>query len=534
MEASGLRRVRWDTVVWTVIIGLTFVSVTLGLMNVPDAAIQFGYLYASSLLMAAYRFGLRGALLGSAISLLCVLGFYQAAQTNAVDSTALLRDLGQLAASTSSPEELRSLAGQLTDLRSSDAYTNFLRATSGLILLIVSSIVVGLLFDRTREQEAENRRAAHQLRRFFAPKLVDAIMAGQAVTGLTSHRKELAVLFADPRGFTSLSERLEPEELSGLLNEYLSEMTAVLERPGGTLDKYLGDGILAFFGDPVAYPDAELKALKTAIDTRDRFDTLRDRWFQEGREAVQLGIGVHSGFMTVGTFGSDKLMSYTVIGSNANLTARLSNQAEPGQILTSQRTYFKARHFVEGRPVGEMTVKGRSQPIEVVEVVGNRFIPIARPQESATEDVWDAVIGRRGAVPRRLTHRAIGRSEPRSQDHRSGRGRDRRARPERARDPRRHPGSGRVPRGLRAGRQRHRWGQPARRQPSRGARDRCRVPARPAGRLSGAAGQPRRCARLRPPAADRLTRIRPRSGLFWVRDGPIGAARHVPARVSRC
>ncbi|HEX2171689.1 MAG TPA: adenylate/guanylate cyclase domain-containing protein [Dehalococcoidia bacterium] len=399
LSGRRLGGMRWETWIWVVIIGLTFVSVSLGLMNVPESAIEYWYLYASPLLLAAYRFGLRGALLGSAVSLLFIIGFYEMAQAYRSDDGTLLRDLQDLASSTTSAQELRALATQIADLRDRDPYIRFVRAVSGMILLVVSAILVGLLFDKSRQQEAENRRAAQQLRRFFAPKLVDAIMTGQSTVGLTSQRKDLAVLFADLRGFTSLSERLEPEELSRLLNEYLETMTDVLDRHGGTLDKYLGDGILAFFGDPIVQPDAEVKALQAAIAMRDHFYELRDRWFQQGREAVQLGIGVHSGFMTVGTFGSNKLMSYTVIGGNVNLAARLSDLAEPGQILTSQRTYFKARHMVEGQPIGELPVKGMSQPVGVVSVVGNRFLPLKTESTADREARWEALIERLGADP---------------------------------------------------------------------------------------------------------------------------------------
>ena len=371
MGLSSNPSVKRNAVVWVIIVGLAFLSVTLGLSTVPNAAIQYWYLNFSPLILAAYRFGLRGALVGSVISMLSILWYYQVA----LGVTLLIvQDVEALVSRATSPGELQSLAVRLGDLRARDPYTNFVRAVSGSMLLVVGGVLVGLLTDRSRAQEVQYR-AVQRLRQFFSPAVAEAIVSSQHSVALTSSRKPVTVMFADLRGFTPLSEHLEPEELSHLLNEYLSAMTAVIFKYDGTLDKYIGDGIMAFFGDPIPSDQHEESAIRAALEMRGRFYELLSTWYLEGRETITLGIGIHSGFVTVGNFGSDDRMEYTAIGNNVNLASRLSDLAEPGQILTTQRTHAKVRHLVEGRAVGEMEVSGFGHPVEVVEVLGYRLIP---------------------------------------------------------------------------------------------------------------------------------------------------------------
>lgn len=366
-----------NSLMWLTIVVLAFLSVSLSLWSIPQSAVQYWYLYFSPLVLAAFRFGLRGALVSSVFSMISLLVLYRTAQDSLFPSIEALESLITVA---TSPSDFRALALQVADLRAQDPYTNFVRAISGSILLIISGILVGILSDRCRVQEVENRaaqRSSEQLRRFFSPNLVEALMSGQTEGGLGStSRKELTVLFADLRGFTTVAEQLEPEELTRLLNDYLSSMTEVIFEFDGTLDKYIGDGIMAFFGDPVPYADHEERAIRAAVKMRDRFFELQSQWLLEGRENVTLGIGVHSGFVTVGSIGSPSRMEYTVIGSNVNLASRLSSMASPGQVLASARTYSQVRHLVEARAVGPLEVKGLPHPVEVVEVVGYRLVTL--------------------------------------------------------------------------------------------------------------------------------------------------------------
>lgn len=378
-------------VIWATIIGLSFLSVWLGLASVPGAAIQYWYLNFSPLILASYRFGLRGALAGSLVSMISVLWFYQASQAVNIPT---LRDLEGLLPLVTSSEEVQTLVGRLADVRAKDPYTNFVRATTGSFLLIVSSILVGILTDRTRVQEVENR-TAQRLRRFLSPGVAAAILSGEQAFELGSTRREISILFADLRGFTTLSERMEPEELSRLLNEYLAAMTEVIFRHYGTLDKYIGDGIMAIFGDPEPSIQHEENALRAALEMRGKFYELLSTWYLEGRETITLGVGVHSGFATVGNFGTSNRLEHTAIGTNVNLASRLSDLATPGQILTSQRTYAKSRHLIEARAVGSLEVSGLAHPVDVVEILGYRVVPIGRSDSDGEKStLFEHTIGR--------------------------------------------------------------------------------------------------------------------------------------------
>jgi len=367
---------------WSAIVGLSFLSVWLGLASVPGAAIQYWYLNFSPLILISYRFGLRGALIGSLMSMMSVLWFYQAAQAVSVPT---MRDLESLIPQVSSSEEVQALIGRLADVRAKDPYANFIRATSGSMLIIVSSILLGVLTDRTRVQEVENR-AAQRLRRFLSPGVAEAILSGEQAFELSSSRREISILFADLRGFTTLSERMEPEELSRLLNEYLAAMTEVIFRHAGTLDKYIGDGIMAIFGDPEPSIQHEENALRAALEMRGKFYELLSTWYLEGRETITLGVGVHSGFATVGNFGTSNRLEHTAIGTNVNLASRLSDLALPGQILTTQRTYAKSRHLIEARAVGPLEVNGFAHPIDVVEILGYRLVPMVQSDTNGEEN----------------------------------------------------------------------------------------------------------------------------------------------------
>jgi class 3 adenylate cyclase len=379
------------------LIALAFVSVQASLANVPGAAIQYWYLNFSPLILAAYRFGLRGALLGSIFAMVSVLLFYRTAlEMTLLNFEALDDTLRTVLGTATSPTELKDLAIRAIDLRSRDPRAEFIRAATGSILLVVSGLLVGVMADRSRARDVEYT-ALERLRRYLSPAVADTIMSGHEHSGLASARKEISLLFADLRGFTPLSERMEPEELSRLLNQYLSAMTDVIFQFGGTLDKYIGDGIMAFFGDPVPFDDHEERAIKAALAMRGRFYELRSMWYMEGRDDIGLGIGVHSGYVTVGSFGSHGRMEYTAIGSNVNLASRFSDMAEPGQILCSQRSFSQAQHLVEARSVGSVPVPGLGHPVDVVEVLGFRMVPIRQEgtenlDKNPLEDMMERVV----------------------------------------------------------------------------------------------------------------------------------------------
>ena len=178
----------------------------------------------------------------------------------------------------------------------------------------------------------------------------------------------MTVLFSDIRGFSDLTDSLEPEEITLLLNNYLLEMTELIHRYEGTLDKIIGDGIMVFFGDPVSIPDHAQRAVLLAIDMQKKIDQLRGEWLSYGYD-LNIGIGINTGYMTVGNIGSEFHRDYTVIGNEVNIAARLESMAKPGEILVSQRTYSKAKDVAHMEGAGKVNLKGIHSQIEIYKVL---------------------------------------------------------------------------------------------------------------------------------------------------------------------
>jgi adenylate cyclase len=186
---------------------------------------------------------------------------------------------------------------------------------------------------------------------------------------LTGERREVTVLFCDIRGFTPLSERLSPEDVVALLNEFYTLMIETTFKHDGTLDKFLGDAVMSIFGAPIAHPDHAARAVRTAVAMQAGVVALNEKRAAEGKEPIQVGVGVSAGEVVAGTVGTEERMEYTVIGDSVNLASRLENSAKPGQILISERTYAKVSDLVSVRPLGAIKVKGKEEQVEVYEVL---------------------------------------------------------------------------------------------------------------------------------------------------------------------
>ena len=206
--------------------------------------------------------------------------------------------------------------------------------------------------------------------RYVAREVVDEILKDPENLVLSGERREVTVLFCDVRGFTSLSEQLAPEEVVLLLNQFYTLMIETTFKNDGTLDKFLGDGVMCVFGAPIPHPDHALRAVRTAMAMQDAMHALSARRVQDGRDAIAAGIGVSAGEAVAGTVGTDDRMEYTVIGDSVNLASRLESHAKPGQILISSRTYEKVCDDVDARSLGLLHVKGKEEEVEVFEVVG--------------------------------------------------------------------------------------------------------------------------------------------------------------------
>ncbi|MFZ5858896.1 MAG: CHASE2 domain-containing protein [Chloroflexota bacterium] len=224
-------------------------------------------------------------------------------------------------------------------------------------------------------QELEKRRVRNLFTRFISPEMVDQLIATQDINSLNK-RANVSILFSDIRGFTTLSEKLAPEEVVALLNPYLEAMTGVIYQHGGTVDKYEGDAIIAFFGEPVSYPDHARRAVRAAVDMRTALDELKARWEREGspRPNLEMGIGVHSGEVFVGLLGSAQRINYTVIGDAANLASRLQDLTKTYQwpILISESTQRQVQEEFETEFVDSVVVKGKTEPVNTYKVTGRK------------------------------------------------------------------------------------------------------------------------------------------------------------------
>lgn len=218
-------------------------------------------------------------------------------------------------------------------------------------------------------ESLEKRKLRSAFERSVGPKVMEAILAS-GKDFLKGKRSQVTVLFSDMRGFTSVAERMEAESLVALLNEHLETMTAIIVDHEGTLDKFVGDEVMALFGAPLPLEDHALRAVRTALEMQRAHQELMARWKAAGQEAVPIGIGINSGEMIVGQVGSSKFTDYTVIGDNVNLASRLCGVAKGHQILISEATYQLVRDAVKANKLAPIRVKGKVQPVQTYEVIG--------------------------------------------------------------------------------------------------------------------------------------------------------------------
>jgi adenylate cyclase len=224
-------------------------------------------------------------------------------------------------------------------------------------------------------QELEKRRLHNLFSRFISPEMVDQLVATQDINSLNK-RANLTILFSDIRGFTTLSEKLSPDEVVALLNPYLEAMTDVIYKHGGTVDKYEGDAIMAFFGEPVPYRDHALRAARAAVDMRKALEALKKRWEEQQtpHPNLEMGIGLHSGDVFVGLLGSAQRINYTVIGDAANLASRMQDLTKTYHwpILLSESTQRQVEEEFETEFVDSVLVKGKSEPVNTYKLIGRR------------------------------------------------------------------------------------------------------------------------------------------------------------------
>lgn len=254
-----------------------------------------------------------------------------------------------------------------------------------LLARVRSLLRIKALHDTVREQAAqlaawnaqlEQRVAAQveqlgrlaRLKRFLAPQLAELIIDGRGDDPLASHRREVTVVFLDLRGFTAFAETAEPEDVMAVLHSYHAAMGRLIQRHGGTLERFTGDGLMVFFNDPVVVPDATARAVRMALAMRDTADVLGRDWQRRGIE-LGLAIGIAEGYATIGAIGFEDRIDYGAVGTVTNLAARLCGEAASGQILTNRRTLARVETLVAYEEVGELALKGFSRPVAAVNLL---------------------------------------------------------------------------------------------------------------------------------------------------------------------
>ncbi len=220
---------------------------------------------------------------------------------------------------------------------------------------------------------AHNLREKEMIKRAFssyvAREVVDELLKDPEHLVLTGERREVSVLFCDVRGFTALAERLSPEEVVMLLNDFYKLVIEATFRHAGTLDKFLGDAVMSIFGAPISHPDHSLRAIRAAVAMREGIERLSAHRLRAHKDPITIGIGVSTGEAVAGTVGTQDRMEYTVIGDSVNLAQRLESEAKAMQILMSGRTYRDVKEHVKARPLGVVKVKGKQEDVEVYEVL---------------------------------------------------------------------------------------------------------------------------------------------------------------------
>jgi adenylate cyclase len=219
------------------------------------------------------------------------------------------------------------------------------------------------------------RQIREMFSKYVAPEYVAQLAEDPASLNLGGRRAELSILFSDIRGFTTISEKLEPHEVIEFLNEYLSLMAAIVKHSGGTLDKFIGDAVMAFWGEPVRHPDHADRAADCALEMRDTTARLAERWVKEGKPNLRIGIGINTAEVVVGNIGSlEHKLDYTVIGDGVNLASRLEglNKDFGTTIIISEFARERLGDRFDTRPLGDVKVKGKEQPLPIYELLSRR------------------------------------------------------------------------------------------------------------------------------------------------------------------
>ncbi|MBI1735262.1 MAG: adenylate/guanylate cyclase domain-containing protein [Candidatus Rokubacteria bacterium] len=244
--------------------------------------------------------------------------------------------------------------------------------------IVYPSLALGLTFVgvtvfRFLTEERQRMFTKRAFQQYVSPEVVDRIVADPSALQFGGEIRHLTVLFTDIRGFTTFSESHDPHEVVAALREHLTRLTACVLTAGGTLDKYIGDAVMAIFGAPVDLPDHAVRACRAALKMSEAATELNAKWAAEGREPLNIGVGINTGDMVVGNLGSEQVFSYTVTGDAVNLAARAESlnkdYAAAKAIIITESTYEAAKDAIEARALGEVKAKGKTRPVLIYELL---------------------------------------------------------------------------------------------------------------------------------------------------------------------
>jgi adenylate cyclase len=237
--------------------------------------------------------------------------------------------------------------------------------------LIAFSGIAAVAIENSQLTERVQREAVvrSNFQRYFAPDVAEAIASQGEAVKLGGQKRPVVVFFSDIRGFTPMSEKMLPDEIATLLTEYFTEMVEIVFEHGGTLDKFMGDAIMALWGAPISHEDDADRAMRAAIQMMAMLEQLNAKWQREGREQqVEIGIGINFGEVFAGNIGSDRRLEYTVIGDPVNVASRLCSKAGPGEILISEPLLAGLKSPPETEALDSMELKGKAQAVRVYRV----------------------------------------------------------------------------------------------------------------------------------------------------------------------
>lgn len=254
-------------------------------------------------------------------------------------------------------------AGVFTILNINQLLLPFFYINLAFGLVYIASVVSQYVIERR-----EKSRVTNIFGRYVSKGVVDDILASKSDVKLGGVRKDVTLLFVDIRGFTPLSEKMEPEEVIVILNEYLDLATRAVFEYDGTLDKFMGDGVMAIFGAPIEQEDHAERAVKAALFMKKQGDDLSDKLLEKYDRTVRFGVGINSGPAVIGNIGSHDRLDYTAIGDTVNLAARLESNAKPNQVLISEDTYQLVKNMFKCEELDPIKVKGKEKMVQIYEV----------------------------------------------------------------------------------------------------------------------------------------------------------------------